>query len=93
MDKTEKEFHRGKRASEIASDQIFKEATAHIDAELWRLFRECALADTAALAEIKAMVYVHQKYLAFLNRCINEGTAARIALEQKPRHTRSEFGL
>jgi hypothetical protein len=93
MDKTEADYQRGRRAKEIAEDPLFSEASAHIEAELWRLFSECALTDIDAMAQIKAMQYVHLKYLAFLNRCINDGNVARMDIERKPRHTRQEFGL
>ena len=92
MDQKEREIHRGARAKEIAADPIFTEAAAHIDAELWRLFRECAVTDTAAMTEIKAMQYFHQKYQAFITRCIQDGKLARMEIEQQPRHTAKEFG-
>lgn len=88
-DKLENAINRGIQALD---SPLMSEAGAHIEAELWRLFKETAPTDTDALSQIKGMQYMHAKYLAFLNRVIQDGKMAKLEIERQPRHTAREFG-
>lgn len=83
MDKTEEAIRRGHKAKQILDDDLVKEANEHIEAELWRLFKETSPRDKDALEHIKAMQYFHVKYWAYLNRVIADGKIAQINLEAK----------
>ena len=65
------------------ADPVMIEAKAHIDAELWRLFRSTVPTDTEALSQVRGMQYMHDKYLAFLRQAIQDGKIARMDLERK----------
>jgi hypothetical protein len=83
MDKTETAIIRGQRAKNILDDDLVKEANEHIEAELWRLFKETSPSDKDTLEHIKAMQYFHVKYWAYLNRVLADGKIAQINLEAK----------
>jgi hypothetical protein len=87
------DIERGHRAEVILSDQIMAEAREHIDAELWRLFKSTVPTDTEALAQIKAMHYMHAKYESFLRTCIQDGKIARMEIERRKKTLRERvFG-
>lgn len=73
------------------NDPIMLEAAAHIDAELWRLFKNAAPTDSQALSEIKAMEYMHGKYQSFLKLCIQDGKLARMEIERKKKTLKERF--
>lgn len=83
MDKTQKSIARGNRAAEIMADDLMIEAKQHIEAELYRLFCSAQPTDTEALAQIKSMQYMHQKYWAFLKNALNDGKMATMELEKQ----------
>lgn len=83
MDKTEESIRRGHRAKQLLDDDLVKEAHEHIEAELWRVFKEAIPSDKQALEHIKAMQYFHTKYWAYLQRVITDGKIAQISLEAK----------
>jgi hypothetical protein len=91
MDKLETQVIRGQRASELLSDPLMIEARTHIDAELWRLFRAAVPTDTDALQQIKAMEYMHGKYLAFLKSAVNDGKMATMEIESKKKSVLDHF--
>lgn len=82
-DKTEDAIRRGIRAKAIAEDPIFKEASDHIEAECWRLFKTFAPGDIEGLTQVKAMQYMHEKYQAFLRKAMQDGQMAKLDVERK----------
>ena len=82
-DKTEREIQRGERAKRLLADDLVSEAKAHIEAELWRLFKDASPDDTYALQHIKGMQYFHAKYYAFWESAVTNGKLASISLEAK----------
>lgn len=92
-DKLQKDIQRGERARLILGDDLVSEARAHIEAELWRLFKDASPADQDGLKHIKAMQYFHQKYFAFLESAVTNGKLASINLEAKKKTLRERvFG-
>ena len=83
MDKTQTAIDRAHKAQRILNDDLVKEANEHVEAELWRLFKEAKPSDKPALEEIKAMQYFHVKYWAYLQRVLTDGKIAQINLEAK----------
>jgi hypothetical protein len=83
MDKTEVEIQRGHRAQNLLKDDLWKEACDHVEAELFRLFKEVSPQDSDSLKHIKAMQYFHAKYQAFFMKCVTDGKIAQINLEAK----------
>jgi hypothetical protein len=79
----EKDIQRGLRAKQILEDDLMVEATAHIDSELWRVFKEAKPNDAEALMHIRQMQYMHTKYQEFLRACVANGKLAQINLEAK----------
>lgn len=89
----QKEIDRGLRAQQLAENPLMIEAREHIDAELWRLFRECGPQDTDKLAFIKGMHYIHAKYNAFLTNAISNGKIAQLNVESRKKSLRERvFG-
>lgn len=76
-------IQRAHRARQIMSDDLFAEAKEHIESECFRLFKTVAPTDTEALQQIKAMQYMHEKYIAFFNRAIQDGKLAELEIERK----------
>lgn len=91
MDKTEDQIRRGLRAKQILDDDLVKEAHDHIEAEMWRLFKEASPSDKAALEHIKAMQYFHVKYWAYLQRVLTDGKIAQINLEAKKKSWKEQI--
>jgi len=93
IDKTEHDINRGENAKRILSDNLITEAREHIDAELWRIFRECTPQDAETLQFVKSMQYFHNKYFGFLERAVSDGKIAKINLESRKKTLRERvFG-
>lgn len=83
----------GERARLLLADDTIKDAREHIEAELWRLFKDTSPQDADALKHIKAMQYFHQKYFQFFERAVTDGRIAHINLESKKKTLRERvFG-
>ncbi len=80
-------IRRAERAAALLADPLFAEAREHIEAECWRMFKELAPTDTEGMAQVKGMQYMHAKYIAFLNKAINDGKMARAEVERKKKPT------
>lgn len=80
-DKLQREINRGDRARTLLADELIAEARTHMEAELWRLFKETGPQDAQTLTYIKAMQYFHAKYFGFLERAVTDGKMARAKLE------------
>ena len=74
----DKSINRGLRADSLLKDQLITEAREHIEAELWRMFKEATPSDNESLAFIKGMQYFHAKYFAFFERAVNDGKMAKL---------------
>lgn len=79
----EKDIRRGERAKAILEDDLMAEAIAHIDAELWRVFKDAKPNDAETLMHIRQMQYMHTKYQEFFRATIANGRVAQINLEAK----------
>ncbi len=90
-DKLERDIQRGDRAKRLIADDLITEAKAHIEAELWRLFKETPPAEKQALEHIKAMQYFHAKYFAFFESAVTNGKLAAINLEAKRKPLRERL--
>lgn len=90
-DKLQRDIQRGERAKRLLSDDLITEARAHIEAELWRLFKDTLPSDDAALKHIKAMQYFHGKYVAFFESAVTNGKLAAINLEAKKKTLKERF--
>lgn len=87
------DIRRGQEAERLLKHELLSGARGHIDAELWRLFREVKPDDLEALKHIKAMQYFHAKYFAFLERAVTDGKLAQINLQAKKKTLRERvFG-
>ncbi len=82
---------RAARAETILADQIMVEAQEHIEAECWRLFKSLQPTDAEGMAQVKAVQYMHAKYLAFLKAAVTDGKMARLELDQKKRGIRERM--
>ena len=92
-DKLQREINRGERAQLILADELVSDAKAHIEAELWRLFKDTSPADFEALKHIKGMQYFHAKYFAFFERVVIDGKIAAMSIEAKKKTLREKvFG-
>lgn len=91
MSNLDKDIHRGQRAALIINDDLIKEAREHIEAELWRMFKEATPSDKDSLAFIKGMQYFHAKYFAFFERAVNDGKMAKLNLENKKKTIKERF--
>lgn len=76
-------IRKANRAQQIIDDPLMAEACEHIESECYRLFKAMAPSDIEGMTQIKAMQYFHAKYLAFLNKAINDGKVARMEIERK----------
>ena len=84
----EKDIQRGLRAKQILEDDLMVEATAHIDAEMWRVFKELKPNDAEGLMHVRQMQYMHQKYQEFLRAAVANGRVAQINLESRKKGLR-----
>jgi hypothetical protein len=92
-DKLQHDIERGERARLMLADPLVSEAREHIEAELWRLFKEATPADKTALEHIKAMQYFHAKYFAFFQQAITNGKLASINVDSRKKSLRERvFG-
>ena len=73
------------------ADPIMAEASEHIEAECWRLFKSLQPTDAEGMAQVKAIQYMHAKYQAFLKSALDDGKIARLEVEQKKRGMRDRF--
>lgn len=89
-DKTAQEIDRGERAKRLLGDPLVTEAREHIEAELWRMFKEASPQDAETLAFVKGMQYFHVKYFAFFTKVVTDGKIAQINAGTRPRHTAAE---
>lgn len=83
MDKLETDIRRGEQARQLLADPLIGEARDHIEAELWRLFKDATPQDQETLQFVKAMQYFHSKYFAHFERIVTSGKIAQINLEAK----------
>lgn len=88
-DKLQTAIDRGQRVKNILDDAIFAEASDHIDAECFRLFKAAHPTDTEALSQIAGMQYLHTKYKAFLQRAVNDGKMAQMEVERQSKLKRA----
>jgi hypothetical protein len=81
----EERIRRGDRAKALLDDPLLKEAAEHVEAECWRVFKALAPTDTAGLAEVKGLQYLHGKYQAFLKQALLDGEQAKLDVQWKRR--------
>lgn len=81
-DKLSDAINRGHRAQRILEDELFVQASDHIDAECFRKFKETPPTDTEALSQIAGIQYLHGKYKAFLRAAVQDGKLAQIEVER-----------
>lgn len=81
---------RGRKAEALLNDDLIVEAREHIEAELWRLFKESGPQDVETLKYVKGMQYFHKKYFEYLKRVVNEGKFA-VANAKEKRSLRERF--
>jgi hypothetical protein len=81
-DKLSDAINRGHRAQRILEDELFAQASDHIDAECFRKFKETPPTDVEALSQIAGIQYLHGKYKAFLKAAVNDGKLAQIEVER-----------
>ncbi len=91
MDKLETDIRRGLEAQRILDHDIVKEANAHMEAELWRMFKDTSPQDAKTLEFVKAMQYFHGKYWAFMQQAVINGRLAQINLEAKKKSLKERF--
>ena len=92
MDKTEIQIRRSQEAERLMGHELMVDAKAHIEAELWRLFRETAPNDADTLQFVKAMQYYHDKYFAYLTRAVSDGKVALANAKAKKTLREKFFG-
>lgn len=78
-----KEIERGHKAGQLLDNEMFQEASKHVESEIFRMFEKVHPTDIEALSQIKAMQYMHGKYLAFLRNVIQNGNLAQLEIERK----------
>lgn len=92
-DRLEKDIQRGQRAANLLADDLVREAKDHIEAELWRKFKELKPSEVEGLALVKGMQYLHGKYFEFFQQAVTNGRIAEINLEAKKKSLRERvFG-
>ena len=92
-DKLAQEIDRGERAKRLLSDDLITEAKEHIEAELWRMFKEVPPQDADTLAFVKGMQYFHGKYFSFFTKAVTDGKLAQINAETRKKTLRERvFG-
>lgn len=74
---------RGHRAKRLLEDELFREASDHIESECFRLFKSSHPTDGEALAQIAGIQYLHTKYKAFLARAVQDGQIAQLEIERE----------
>lgn len=92
-DRLEKDIQRGQRAANLLNDDLVKEAFEHIEAELWRKFKELPPSAAKDLEFVKGMQYLSVKFRAFFEQAVTNGKLASINLEAKKKSFRERvFG-
>lgn len=91
MDKLETEILRGEHAKRLLADDLIAEAKDHIEAELWRLFKDATPQDQETLQFVKGMQYFHAKYFEQFQRIVTNGKLAQISLEAKKKTLRERI--
>lgn len=92
-DKLDKDIQRGQRAASLLGDDLVREAFDHIEAELWRKFKELPPSATRDLEFVKGMQYLSVKFKAFFEQAVTNGKLASINLEAKKKSLRERvFG-
>ena len=91
MDKLEQDIRRGEEAARLLDHNLIKEANEHIEAELWRMFKDTTPQDLQTLEFVKAMQYFHGKYWAYFQQAVTNGKLASINLEAKKKTFRERF--
>lgn len=82
-DRLEDEIRRGAKAQALLAEDLIQEAKAHMESELWRMFRETPPENKERLAYISALSAFHTKYFAFFTQAVTNGKLAQINLEAK----------
>lgn len=82
-DKLAQDIERGHHARRLLDDELIVGAREHMEAELWRLFKETKPSDAETLKFLKAMQYFHGKYFDYLEKFVVSGKLAAINLEAK----------
>jgi hypothetical protein len=90
-DKLEKDIQRGLRAANLLNDDLIKEAFEHIEAELWRQFKDLPPSATKDVEFVKGMQYLSVKFRAFFEQAVVNGKLASINLEAKKKGIRERF--
>ena len=90
-DKLQNDINRGHRAKALLADDLVVEARAHIESELWRLFKEAVPSDTKTLEFLKAMQYFHGKYFTYFEKAVIDGKLAAINLEAQKKTLRDRI--
>ena len=90
-DKLAQEIDRGERAKRILADELITEAKEHIEAELWRMFKETTPQDAETLKFVKGMQYFHGKYFAFFTKAVTDGKIAQINAETRKKPLRERL--
>lgn len=88
-DKLQHAITRGQRAKNIIDDSLFAEASDHIDAECFRLFKATHPTDAEALGQIAGIQYLHSKYKAFLKAAVTDGKMAQLQVERESKLKRA----
>jgi hypothetical protein len=83
VDKLQTAIDRGHRADRLLKDELFSEASEHIDAECFRLFKSAHPTDAKELAQIAGIQYLHTKYKAFLSAAVQDGKMAQLEVERQ----------
>lgn len=91
MNDPHSELHKAARIKQILDDPIVIEAKEHIEAELWRTFKDVKPTDIEALKEIKAMQYYHVKYFAYFSRVLTDGKIATLEIERQKKSVKDRL--
>lgn len=91
MPSLEEDVRRGLKAAELLGHDLIGEAKDHIDAELWRMFKETPPENKDRLAFISGMQYFHAKYFAFFQQAVTNGRIAQINLDAKKKSLRERM--
>jgi hypothetical protein len=90
-DRLEKDIQRGQRAANLLADDLVREAFEHIEAELWRKFKELPPSATKDIEFVKGMQYLSVKFRAFFEQAVVNGKLASINLEAKKKSLRDRI--
>lgn len=82
---------RAQKAANILGDDLVIEAKEHIEAELWRQFKQLAPSDEENLRFVKSMQYFHSKYFDYFKRVVEDGKMASLEIERKKKGIRERL--